>query len=619
MRHSGTTQSNGSIEHVGTKQAFETLADKDHESKNFFWVEDRELWICTGYREARGILRDTRGRFTVKRMPIGSPGLPQSGLETLAVHVLRPVDEPVHQCVRDALAQRFTAHALAPLKPFLQSQIEQRLTLLEDRSHMQLDLINKFAGPLSLATFSKLLGLPDTFHDKLSLWCQAYFTVSLGGTNLLVQDPHQAALLYQQASQALDEARRTLLELASERFAHPRDDVISDLVRLLLPERVADEAYMQTRFHIIAANCLLFLFGGYHMATSMFASTLWWLWKSPREREMFARSPGLFPALFDEVLRLSTPYLILVRQAQQDVLITGNRVRRGQHIHIVLTAANRDARVFPDPDTFLLERKNRQPSLAFGSGKHMCMGIECVFLLLQMAIPAFFQHFPTVHMNPELPWTTTATMRYLTHLPFWPNTPRVKPVARTDLRENLSDTSFAPLVSLQHGRLALQLPCTQPYQLMVSVDPAQGSITLAESRQGQEGARWATPLSALGTIPIRLQPQRISMENDLSIALAGESSEEEIFVSEVYHLLTSILHLSASEVHANTDFFDAGGNSLTMMTFLTALRMKLDLEVEPSVLFEHPQFADLASTLFLSKQRRYKESVDSLARKEAHP
>ena len=159
----------------------------------------------------------------------------------------------------------------------------------------------------------------------------------------------------------------------------------------------------------------------------------------------------------------------------------------------------------------------------------------------------------------------------------------------------------------------VQFPNTQISQLKVAVDSTQGSIALT-LQEGKETRTWAAPLSQLRATPAGLLLEEPAEPPQTA---ENEKAEDRAFFQSVYCLLASILEVPVTEVHPGTDFFDAGGDSLAVAAFLTALQAEFHLDVEPGVVFDHPRFEDLATTLLLQKQGRHQEAGGPHAEKEA--
>lgn len=81
------------------------------------------------------------------------------------------------------------------------------------------------------------------------------------------------------------------------------------------------------------------------------------------------------PAAVEEMLRWWTPVMNFRRTAAEDVELGGRLIRRGEKVVVWFSSANRDPRVFADPDAFDPARSPND-HLSFGHGPHFCLGAQ---------------------------------------------------------------------------------------------------------------------------------------------------------------------------------------------------------------------------------------------------
>jgi cytochrome P450 len=77
--------------------------------------------------------------------------------------------------------------------------------------------------------------------------------------------------------------------------------------------------------------------------------------------------------VIDEFLRVITPAMFMSRTATADTVIGGQKIRENDLLNLYFIAANRDPRVFAEPDVFNPWR-TETASLTFGAGPHRCIG-----------------------------------------------------------------------------------------------------------------------------------------------------------------------------------------------------------------------------------------------------
>lgn len=100
--------------------------------------------------------------------------------------------------------------------------------------------------------------------------------------------------------------------------------------------------------------------------------------------------PGLVPsdALVEELLRRASPSTQFARRATTEAVLGGARIAAGDQIVLWFVAANRDPRVFREPDRLVPDRAPN-PHVAFGVGPHRCLGAQLARRVLRVFVEAF--------------------------------------------------------------------------------------------------------------------------------------------------------------------------------------------------------------------------------------
>ena len=128
------------------------------------------------------------------------------------------------------------------------------------------------------------------------------------------------------------------------------------------------------------------------------------------ERAIRADDAALSRAI-EESLRLAPPILFMARGCVKDVEIAGCPVHAGTRVITGFASANRDERVFTDPDTFDVHRENADQHLTFGYGPHVCPGATQARIVAFIGIRAFLDHFPagSVRLAPDFRFENVPT------------------------------------------------------------------------------------------------------------------------------------------------------------------------------------------------------------------
>ncbi len=101
----------------------------------------------------------------------------------------------------------------------------------------------------------------------------------------------------------------------------------------------------------------------------------------------------------EELIRMGSGASLLARKVQERALLSGRWFNPGDSLYLNIAGANRDGRYFPFPDTIHPENRKRK-HLAFGTGRHHCVGANLSRLELKIILPAFFERFKAGTVKP---------------------------------------------------------------------------------------------------------------------------------------------------------------------------------------------------------------------------
>jgi cytochrome P450 len=282
-------------------------------------------------------------------------------------------------------------------------------TLLRDNPDGTADLVAGFAVPFPALVMAEVLGLPPGTRDLFLHGARRAVTGGSGEnrshalatlTGFLKENPASARDLLLYAARKVvtrnnsgDDRAESLALIA--RFLKETmsglDEADGFLGRLAArSETDADEAAG------IAAQVLI---AGTMVPASMLGLALHLLLERPSGLAPFLSSPEDAMLATEEVFRfLSFESQPRIRVATEDVEIGGARVLAGQLVAVVLDTANRDPRVFPDPDVLRLDRDDSK-SLAFGWGGHQCLGQNLARLEIRVALAQIARRLPGLRLD----------------------------------------------------------------------------------------------------------------------------------------------------------------------------------------------------------------------------
>ena len=104
-----------------------------------------------------------------------------------------------------------------------------------------------------------------------------------------------------------------------------------------------------------------------------------------RQFERLRRDPSLLPQAIEEILRWVSPVMQYRRTAICDTQIGDKEIRKGDKVVMYYGAANRDPRVFDNPEVFDITREQNR-HIALSIGPHFCLGANLARAEAQVAI-----------------------------------------------------------------------------------------------------------------------------------------------------------------------------------------------------------------------------------------
>lgn len=347
-------------------------------------------WLLTRYKDCSAVLRNptmSSAQRTIDES--GEPSLLQAYLSKLMLFS----DAPDHTRLRGLVSRSFTPRVVEELRPRITELVDGLLDVAAEAG--ELDVISGLGRPLPVVVIAEMLGVPAEDQDRFRTWSEALaHTV----------DPQMSPETAERAAAAGLEFMEYFYALTEERRQRPRADLVSALV--------ADEdAGDRLSADELVANCILLLIAGHETTTNLIGNGTLALLRNPDELARFRADPGLAKTAVEELLRYDSPVHLTGRGALEDVEIGGTQVRAGEHVTVLLAAANRDPAAFAEPGRLDLARSENK-HLAFSSGPHFCLGAALARLEGQIALSSVVTRFPDLALaTDELEWNPTITLR----------------------------------------------------------------------------------------------------------------------------------------------------------------------------------------------------------------
>lgn len=341
-----------------------------------------KLKVVVGYEECRFLLTDDRfirNRSRARGKGGGSP-LPVPMPKAVAALTKSMIyeDDPEHRRHRTLVNKAFTSRAVTQLESRVEALCAERLAALEGAG--EIDLLTTYARDVPTQVIAALMGIGNdeirAFERSLRV-----LTEGLNGFSLL------RTLLFD-----LRKVAGFVRDLVARKRESPGDDLLTALIEVEEEgERLSEDELVAMAFLLIVAGFETTV----HQITNGAAALL----EHPDQLARLRAGEAAWEIAAEELVRFcGSVDGTKPNYATEDVEIGGVLVPRGTALMPLLGAANRDAKVFEDPDALDVAR-DPNPHLGFSFGAHFCLGRPLALMEIRTALRLLFERYPNLHLT----------------------------------------------------------------------------------------------------------------------------------------------------------------------------------------------------------------------------
>jgi methyl-branched lipid omega-hydroxylase len=380
------------------------------ESANPLTNEPDRFHAVTRYAEVVEISRHPED-FCSGQGSISIADMPTEAMEFFGSFIT--MDDPKHARQRGIVARSFTPRALQGVLDSVETICAEVIDGMCEQG--EVDLVEAISQPFPLLVICDMMGIP-----------RSEFRTVLDATNVILGAGDPDMLGGRDIVTALLEAGMTLTalmgELAEDRRKNPQDDLTSALVHndlgeeLLTPEEVAP-------FFILLAVA------GNDTTRTATSVGMHLLGQHPDQRRIWQDDPdGVTTTAVEEIVRMASPVTMMRRTVTHPLSLSGQDFDTGDKVVLFYGAANRDPRVFDDPEAFDV-RRDPNPHVGFGGpGPHFCLGAHLARRELSVIFRQLFTRLPDIEVAGDAVYLEAAGVPLvggIKHLPvrFTPTAP----------------------------------------------------------------------------------------------------------------------------------------------------------------------------------------------------
>jgi cytochrome P450 len=237
------------------------------------------------------------------------------------------------------------------------------------------DLVSQFTRTFPLRVIAHIIGVPIEDYETFKRW-----SLDVIG---FADDPPQG---FASAEKLVDYLR----PIVERRRAAPTGDLMSTLVHADVEgHRLSDDE--------IFGFLKLLLPAGSDTTYRLIGSTLFALLTHRDQLEEVRTDRTKIAWAIDETLRWEAPVQYAARETTAPVSLGGVDLPAGAQILTGLGSANRDEHHYDDPDRFDIHRR-ADDHVAFGFGRHFCLGSHLAKLEATTALNALFDRLPNLRL-----------------------------------------------------------------------------------------------------------------------------------------------------------------------------------------------------------------------------
>jgi cholest-4-en-3-one 26-monooxygenase len=339
------------------------------------------FWAVTSHADVEFVSRNPEIFSSAARGSL-STEIPEEDLQ-LTKTLLINMDAPEHTRQRGLVNRGFTPRLIGKLEERIADVCADIVDTAVGKGEG--DFVTLCSAELPLIVICELMGVPQDDRHKVFAW----------SNKMIGHDDPEFGNNREVSQQAMAEMFVYANELAEVKRKQLQDDIVS---KLLTPDE-AGEVLSELEFDIFF---LLLAVAGNETTRNAISGGMRALIEHPDQWDRLKADRSLVPTAADEIVRWVSPVMQFRRTALKDVELGGKQIKAGDKILIYYPSANRDERVFDNPNTFDVGR-SPNPHLGFGGGgPHFCLGRHLAKLEIEQMLYALLDRVERVEITGEV-------------------------------------------------------------------------------------------------------------------------------------------------------------------------------------------------------------------------
>ncbi len=350
----------------------------------------RGFWSITRYEDILWMQKDTK-TFSAG---VGGTSLDDLTPEQVESRMsLLDMDPPRHTRLRALVNRGFTPKAVKVYEDRVRALIRE--ILVETMPRGEFDFVENISVELPMQILSDIMGSPlEDRHTLISLGDRLLGNTEPEFVGELVKDQSdlsQYAHLPFSSPAAL-EMFDYALGLKELKRANPGEDIVT----ILINSEIDGDTLSEHEFKLFF---LLLITAGNETTRHTMSHGINALLSNRDQLELLCADPSLAGTAAEEIIRYATAVHHFRRTATTDIEVHSKQIKEGDKVVLWFTSANRDERVFPDPNGFDITRTPNK-HMAFGlGGPHFCLGSHLARLEIRVWLEELVPYLPDLYLN----------------------------------------------------------------------------------------------------------------------------------------------------------------------------------------------------------------------------
>jgi cholest-4-en-3-one 26-monooxygenase len=268
--------------------------------------------------------------------------------------------------------------------------------------------VEEISAELPLLVIAELLGVPPEDRRMVFDWSNRMIGSEDPEYQIEGVEPGEAAMqVYSYAE-----------ELAANRRLEPRQDLVSVLIDAEVEGEKLDQFELDLFF-------LLLIVAGNETTRNLMSGAMAAFFDHPEQWELLRQDRSLLPAAVEEMLRFVTPVMHFRRTATMDTVLGSQELQEGDKVVFWHTSANRDEKIFTNPDTFDIARTPNNHIAFGGGGPHFCLGANLARMEIMVMFDRLLDRIPDIRLDGQVQRLQSNFINGTKHIPvaFAPSAP----------------------------------------------------------------------------------------------------------------------------------------------------------------------------------------------------